>query len=137
VHLAPRCPHAIFGNRGHTWLRAQVLPEDERVAIGRHLEDYDRQTKAQKQVERDIAAAALEDVNVNRLMTIPGIELVVAVGVMAVIGRIDRFASADRLAAYLGHNPGMRQSGGGPAYHGRITKRGRSNARHLLVEAAW
>lgn len=31
----------------------------------------------------------------------------------------------------------MRQSGDGPAYHGRITKRGRSDARHLLVEAAW
>ena len=34
-------------------------------------------------------------------------------------------------------NPSVRQSGDGPAYHGRITKRGRSNARHLLVEAAW
>lgn len=138
AHLAPRCPHAdIFGGKGRAWLRAQVLPEDERAAIERHLDDYDRQTEAQRQVERDIATAALDDADVKRLMTIPGIDMVVAVGVMAAIGRIDRFATADHLAAYLGLNPSVRQSGDGPAYHGRITKRGRSDARHLLVEAAW
>ena len=138
AHLAPRCPHTdLFGGKGRAWLRAQVLPEDERAAVERHLEDYDRQTEAQKQVERDIASAALEDEDVKQLMTIPGIDMVVAVGVMAAIGRIDRFATADQLAAYFGLNPSLRQSGDGPAYHGRITKRGRSDARHLLVEAAW
>jgi transposase len=138
AHLAPRCPHAdLFGGKGRVWLLAQVLPEDEQAAIKRHLEEYDRQTEAQRQVERDIAAVALEDADVRRLMTIPGIDMVVAVGVMAAIGRIDRFATADHLVAYIGLNPSVRQSGDGPAYHGRITKRGRSDARHLLVEAAW
>jgi transposase len=138
AHLAPRCPHAdLFGGKGRAWLRAQILPQDEQAAIERHLEDHDRQTTAQKQVERDIAEAALNDQDVRRLMTIPGIDMVVAVGVMAAIGRIDRFASPDHLAAYLGLNPSVRHSGDGPAYHGRITKRGRSDARHLLVEAAW
>ena len=31
----------------------------------------------------------------------------------------------------------MRQSGGQPASHGRITKQGRAHARGMLVEAAW
>ena len=31
----------------------------------------------------------------------------------------------------------MRQSGEGPAYHGRISKQGRGQARGMLVEAAW
>lgn len=138
AHLVPRCPHAdLFGGKGRAWLRAQFLPEDERAAIERQIEDYDRQTAAQACVERDIAGAALEDANVNRLMTVPGIDMVVAVGVMAAIGRIDRFAGPEKLVAYLGLNPSVRQSGEGPAYHGRITKRGRSDARHLLVEAAW
>jgi transposase len=56
---------------------------------------------------------------------------------MAAIGKIERFDRPDKLAAYIGLNPSVHQSGDGPAYHGRITKRGRSNARHLLVEAAW
>ena len=39
--------------------------------------------------------------------------------------------------SYFGLNPRVRQSGDGPAHHGRITKQGRSLARGLLVEAAW
>jgi transposase len=70
-------------------------------------------------------------------MTIPGIDMVVAVGMMAAIGRIDRSAVPEKLVAYLGLNPSVRQSGDGRAHHGRITKRGSSRARHLLVEAAW
>jgi transposase len=94
-------------------------------------------TEALKGVKRDIAKAALADPNVTRLMTIPGIDLVVAVGLMAAIGKIERFDKPDKLAAYIGLNPSVHKSGDGPTYDGRITKRGRSNARHLLVEAAW
>lgn len=138
AHLAPRCPHLdLFGGKGRAWVLAQDVPSDERAAILRHIEEYDRQTAAQRLVEQDIARTAMPDADVRRLMTIPGVDMVVAVGVMAAIGRVDRFASADQLSAYLGLHPSVRQSGDGPAYHGRITKRGRSDARHLLVEAAW
>ena len=138
ANLIPPCPFAdLFGGKGRTWLRAQYLPDDEREAVERHVEEYDRLSEALKGVERDIARAALADSNVTRLMTIPGIDMVVAVGLMAAIGRIERFDSPDKLVAYIGLNPSVHQSGDGPAHHGRITKRGRSNARHLLVEAAW
>ncbi len=136
--MVPQCPFAdLFGGKGRTWLRAQYLPDDEREAVDRHAEECDRLSEALKGVERDIARAALTDPNVKRLMTIPGVDMVVAVGLMAAIGRIDRFDSPDKLTAYIGLNPSVHQSGLGPAYHGRITKRGRSNARYLLVEAAW
>jgi len=138
AHLAPRCSHLdLFGGKGRAWVLAQDVPSDERAAILRHIEEYDRQTAAQRLVEQDIARTAMPDADVRRLMTIPGVDMVVAVGVMAAIGRVDRFASADQLSACLGLHPSVRQSGDGPAYHGRITKRGRSDARHLLVEAAW
>lgn len=138
ANLIPPCPFAdLFGGKGRIWLRAQYLPDDEREAIERHVEEYDRQSSALKGVERDIARAALSDPNVTRLMTIPGIDMVVAVGVMAAIGKIERFDNPDKLVAYIGLNPSVHQSGDGPAHHGRITKRGRANARHLLVEAAW
>jgi transposase len=138
ANLIPRCPHAdLFGGKGRAWLRAQYLPDDEQEATEQHLQEYDRMSEALKGVERDIAKAALADPNVTRLMTIPGIDMVVAVGLMAAIGKIERFDRPEKLAAYIGLNPSVHQSGDGPAYHGRITKRGRSNARHLLVEAAW
>ena len=55
----------------------------------------------------------------------------------AAIGDIGRFESPQKLVSYLGLNPSVRQSGPGPAYHGRITKQGRGHARGMLVEAAW
>jgi transposase len=37
--------------------------------------------------------------------------MVVAVGITAAIGRIDRFAAPDKLVAYLGLDPSIPQSG--------------------------
>src|SRR3546814_20242630 len=68
---------------------------------------------------------------------IPGIDMVVAVGLLAAIGPIDRFTSPARLVAFLGLNPSVHQSGNSPARHGRITKQGPCHARTMLVEAAW
>ena len=45
--------------------------------------------------------------------------------------------SAEKLVSYFGLNPRVRQSGGQPASHGRITKAGPAHARGMLVEAAW
>jgi transposase len=74
---------------------------------------------------------------VKRLMTIPGIDMVVALALIAAIGDVERFAKPGQLAGYLGLNPSVRQSGPGPAYHGRITKQGRGHARGMLVGAGW
>jgi transposase len=138
AHLLPQCPHAdLFGNRGRNWLLAQHLPPDERDAVERHLREYDRLGEDLKAVERELARDALADASVKRLMTIPGIDMVVALGLTAAIGPISRFKGPDQLVAYIGLNPSVYQSGEGRPQHGRITKQGRSHARSMLVEAAW
>ncbi len=88
-------------------------------------------------IERELASDALVDPEIKRLMTIPGIDMVVAVGLMAAIGPIERFVSPDRLVSYLGLNPTVHQSGDGRPRHGRISKQGRTHARTMLIEAAW
>jgi hypothetical protein len=70
-------------------------------------------------------------------MTIPGVDMVVALAIMAAIGDVGRFEQSQKLVSYLGLNPSVRQSGPWPAYHDRITKQGRGHARGMLVEAAW
>jgi len=50
---------------------------------------------------------------------------------------VRRFPDPQKLVSYVGLNPRVRQSGLGLAQHGRISKRGRSHARAMLVEAAW
>ncbi len=138
AHLIPPCPHGnLVGISGRKWLARQMLPADERAAIERHLSLIDQISEALRGVEADVAVHALQDPTIRRLMTLPGLDVTVAASVAAAIGDIRRFSDPQRLVAYLGLNPSVRQSGEGPAYHGRITKQGRGHARGMLVEAAW
>jgi len=137
-HLVPRCPHAdLFNRPGRAWLARQVLPDDERAAIARHIREIDRLAEDLADLDRDIGEAVVDDPAVKRLLTITGVNVTVAAGLVAAIGDIRRFSSAQKLVSYFGLNPRVRQSGLGLAQHGRISKVGRSHARAMLVEAAW
>ena len=137
-NLVPTCPHAdLFGGVGRRWLAHQSVPADEQRSVDALLRQLDFHGDELAEVERDIAADAVEDPQVARLMTVPGINVVVAASIVAAVGDFSRFESPDRLVSYLGLNPKVSQSGNGPARHGRITKAGRAQARGMLVEAAF
>ena len=136
AHLIPKCPHAdLFSARGRAWLTRQPLPDDERAAAERHVRELDRLAEDLAVLEREIAQVAIDDPAVRRLITITGVNLTVAAGIVAAIGDISRFKSPQKLVSYFGLNPRVRQSGLGAAHHGRISKIGRSHARAMLVEA--
>ncbi|WP_313802559.1 IS110 family transposase [Sphingobium sp.] len=138
AHLIPPCPHAdLFSKVGRAWLERQPIPDDEQVAIERHVRELDRMGEDLGALDKEIAAEALDDASVARLITITGVNLTVATGLVAAIGDIKRFSSPQKLVSYFGLNPRVRQSGLGAAHHGRISKSGRSHARAMLVEAAW
>jgi transposase len=88
-------------------------------------------------IDADLARIALGCENTKRLMTIPGVDVTVAMSITAAAGDFSRFSSPNKLVRYLGLNPRVKQSGGQPASHGRITKQGRAHARGMLVEAAY
>ena len=137
-NLVPRCPAAdLFGIKGRAWLGAQDLPADEHAAVIALLRQLDFHAQELALIDADLARAALEQKDVRRLMTIPGVDATVALSIVAAVGDFTRFRTPDRLVSYLGLNPRVRQSGGQPASHGRITKAGRGHARGMLVEAAW
>jgi hypothetical protein len=71
----------------------------------------------------------------DRLMSVPGINLVTGAGIIATIGDVTRFPDKKKLSAYFGVVPSVRQSGD-TSRNGRITKQGRAEARWLLIEAA-
>lgn len=52
-------------------------------------------------------------------MTIPGVDAITAVAVVAAVGDFSRFRSPDRLVSYFGLNPKVRQSGNSAPVHGR------------------
>lgn len=138
AHLVPKCPHAdLFNQRGRDWLARQDLPEDELRAITRHVREIDRLTGDLTSLDADIAQETVDDPEVQRLLTIAGVNAIVASGIVAAIGEISRFTEPQKLVSYFGLNPRVRQSGLGLAQYGRISKHGRAQARGLLVEAAW
>jgi len=126
-----------FGKKGRAWIAAQQLPIDERLTVDGCLRQLDFLGGELSQIDEIIAQHALGDEDVRRLMTIPGIEVVTAATLAAVIGDVRRFPTSRQLVAYLGLHPTIRQSGTGPARHGRLSKEGSAAARHVLVEAAW
>jgi transposase len=138
AHLIPRCPHAdLFNRRGRDWLSRQPLPVDEKATIDRHVRELDRLAEDLDVLDREVAQGAIGNPSIERLITITGVNLTVAAGLVAAIGDIRRFTSPQKLVSYVGLNPRVRQSGLGLAQHGRISKVGRSHARAMLVEAAW
>ncbi len=88
-------------------------------------------------LDREIATQALAWPEVLRLMSVPGVNVQTAATFMAAVGDIRRFSSPRKLVSYLGLDPRVRQSGNTPARHGRISKAGASEVRHMLGEAAW
>ena len=72
---------------------------------------------------------------IKRLETVPGVGPIVALTVLAVFSEVSRFPSAKHAASYGGLVPSTFQSGERDA-HGHITKRGSSELRAMLCEAA-
>ena len=127
----------LFGVKGRKWLMGLELPveETETIQAGlRHIAFLDAEIE---EVERLIAKQALLSADARRLMTVPGVNLICAASFLAAVGDIRRFRTSRQLVAYLGLDPKVRQSGEQPARSGRITKRGCSEARWAMVEAAW
>lgn len=73
---------------------------------------------------------------VKALLALRGIDTISAIGLVAEIGDIGRFAHPRQLMAYLGLVPSEHSSGERVA-RGSITKTGNAHARRLLTEAAW
>jgi transposase len=124
-NLVPRCPAAdLFGNKGRAWLATQDLPPDEQQAVQALLRQLDFHGQELRIVDAELGRVALEHTEVRQLMTIPGVDATVTLAIVAAVGDFGRFSSPQRLVSYFGLNPRVRQSGGHPAQHGRITKMG-------------
>ncbi len=137
-NLAPTPPVTdLFGTTGRHWLSRQDLPADERASVQALLRQLDFHGTELAAVDRELAAEALPDPVVARLMTIPGIDAIAGISIVAAVGDFTRFDDPDKLVAYVGLNPKVRQSGNAAPVHGRISKAGRAHVRGVLVEAAW
>jgi hypothetical protein len=127
----------LFGVAGRRWLDELELPVEERETVDGCLRQIDFLDREIGGLETVIAREALTSAQIRRLMTVPGVNVIVAATFLAAVGDVGRFRGQRQLVGYLGLDPRVRQSGSSPATHGRISKQGSASARHALVEASW
>ena len=127
----------LFGKAGRQWLADVQLAVEERETVDAGLRQIEFLDREIAEVDRQIALSALGCQDTRRLMTVPGVNVTVASAFIAAVGDITRFPDQRKLVGYLGLDPRVRQSGAGPAKHGRISKQGSAAGRHALVEASW
>lgn len=88
-----------------------------------------------REAERELEAISETSPVVARIRSIPGIGLLTGTALAAFVGDVKRFRSGRRFASYLGLTPRERSSGMKQRY-GRISKRGDSYLRLLLIHGA-
>lgn len=113
-NLTGRAPVSdLFGVKGRRWLDEQLphLPLDEQLTVAAGLRQLEFINGELAQLDRLLAGDALSDDDALRLMTLPGVGAVTAIGLLAAIGDIRRFPTPRHLVRYLGLDPTVRQSG--------------------------
>jgi transposase len=128
-------PEKLFYKPGRAWLQGLDLPAIVRGEIDTLLRLLDALEVEQQALRDEINRSGFSSEDIKLLMTLPGVDVAIAHALMAAIGQIQRFDSPEKLAAYLGLVPSVRQSAE-HVYHGHITKQGNANARWLLIQAA-
>ncbi len=136
-HRCLICPPEgdAFSARGRRWMRSLELAPAERFLVHNGLELLEAIEMRIDATDQELLNTAAIEEQAHLLMTIPGVGVTVALGLLAAIGDIRRFPSPEQLASYFGLVPRVSQSAG-RCHHGRITKAGPGNARSLAIEAA-
>jgi transposase len=125
----------LFGKKGIAWLKSLDLTDVYANALEGYLEVLSTIKERIKESEKNIQAILDEAPQTTLLQTIPGIGKISAFLLIAEIGPIERFASAEKLCSYAGLVPSLHQSGQ-TLYQGSITKQGNKFIRWVMVEAA-
>lgn len=109
VNLSSRISD-IFGRRGLWQMRKLRLAEPQAIMLADKLSALEAIRRQISLFDSRFKAYAHSDENCILLMTIPGIAELTAFGIMAEIGRVDRFPNRRALAAYAGVLPRLNES---------------------------
>jgi transposase len=129
--MCPRCDTEVFAQR----LRASALPGLEAPDVQSVLAILDAVNTQIETLTRQLEAYSERQETFERLCSVSGVKLIVALGFIAAIDEPTRFRDAHQIQAYLGLVP-SEYSTGGKRRAGRITCCGNNMARRLLVQAA-
>jgi hypothetical protein len=125
----------LFEGEALEWLKTVEIDAQGRTLIDSDLRQLEFLEKEVAALDLELAKRGHASEPVKLLMTLPGFDVAVSEGLLAAWGDYRRFPDGDHAASYVGLAPSTKQSAD-KCYHGPITKRGNSNARWLLIQAA-
>ena len=117
----------------HQQLQGSALPTQ---LLDEHLTNIAESKERRKRLYSLIATEVVGDPLMMRCMKVLGVGIVSAFALLAVIGEIRRFHAPEKLVAYIGLNPGQRQSGKGKDIRLGVGRRGRGDLRNFLIQGA-
>ncbi len=123
-----------FGKTGMKIMRSLELKGNDTAILNGYLDLIEELSRRIAALAKQIKALVKEDEISSYLKSVPGFGDLLGLLLRYEIDDIERFASAKKLASYVGIVPST-YSSGGKTYHGRITKEGNKWLRWALTEA--
>jgi len=108
----------------------------QRELLGAYYQNLRAQTQRRKVLLRLIGREICAEPLMLRCMKLLGIGQINAFALLAIIGDVRRFEWPEKLVAYIGLNPGQKESGRGKHIKLGVGKRGRGDLRNLLLQGA-
>ena len=125
----------LWTQKGMRRLRALRLPAADRALLNLKLQELDQLAERRKQMEATMQEVYDQWPEAQWVDEVRGIGMVTAVSILAHIGAIERFPTAEDLISYAGLAPGHRHSDD-TRHNGKIGGGGTdSHLRYLLIES--
>jgi transposase len=125
----------LWTQKGMRRLRTLKLSVADRMLLNLKLQELEQLADRRKQMEAAMQAVYDQWPEAQRVDEVRGIGMVTAVSILAHIGPIERFQTAEDLISYAGLAPGHRQSDD-TRHNGKIGGGGTdSHLRYLLIES--
>jgi transposase len=129
-----------WGTRYDAWLDALALAEPvDQLVLTETLAELRHRGERLDRITAQLLAAAADGPEaelITRLQALHGIGPLTAIGLVAELGDLRRFAHPRKLMAFAGLVP-SEQSTGEAVRRGGITRTGNAHVRWLVTEAAW
>ncbi len=133
-HMSRNCEHLPDSYSNFQTLRARNYVRfnfSSDITLMNRMAELEWLFAERDSVQKEVESRLPGSRDVEILMSVPGIARQTAVQIMSMIVDIDRFDNAEKLCAYFGMVPRVRDSGG-KEHHGRMTKSGDKMMRAIM-----
>jgi len=129
-----RLPQKFFGRKDwRQQLERMRIGKAQKLILKSYMESIESLHKAELELTQEIVQ--IENADIKRLRTIPGIGELSSRVIVGAVDRVDRFTGKKQIAKYGALAPRIYQSGG-VIHLGRISRDGRHEVRRVLLQCA-